>query len=122
MESKTITCICCAMGCQITVETDESEIINITGNTCKRGDTYARREITSPSRTVTSTVRVTGGTLPAVSVKTRSDIPKDKIFDCIRCLKDVSVKAPVHIGEVILSNAAGTGVDIIATKNVETQK
>lgn len=122
MESKTLTCICCPMGCQITVETDESEIINITGNTCKRGDTYARREITSPSRTVTSTVRVTGGAIPAVSVKTRSDIPKNKIFECIRCLKDVSVKAPVHIGEVILSNAAGTGVDIIATKNVETQK
>ena len=96
------------MGCQITVETNGSEIINLTGNTCKRGDTYARREITSPSRTV--------------SVKTRSDIPKDKIFECIRCLKDVSVKAPVHIGEVILSNAAGTGVDIIATKNVEAQK
>ena len=122
MESKTLTCICCPMGCQITVETNGREIINLTGNTCKRGDTYARREITSPSRTVTSTVRVTGGTLPAVSVKTRSDIPKDKIFECIRCLKDVSVKAPVHIGEVILSNAAGTGVDIIATKNVEAQK
>lgn len=122
MESKTLTCICCPMGCQITVETNGSEIINLTGNTYKRGDTYARREITSPSRTVTSTVRVTGGTLPAVSVKTRSDIPKDKIFECIRCLKDVSVKAPVHIGEVILSNAAGTGVDIIATKNVEAQK
>ena len=122
MESKTLTCICCPMGCQITVETNGSEIINLTGNTCKRGDTYARREITSPSRTVTSTVRVTGGTLPAVSVKTRSDIPKDKIFEFIRCLKDVSVKAPVHIGEVILSNAAGTGVDIIATKNVEAQK
>lgn len=122
MESKTLTCICCPMGCQITVETNGSEIINLTGNTCKRGDTYARREITSPSRTVTSTVRVTGGTLPAVSVKTRSDIPKDKIFECIRCLKDVSVKAPVHIGEVILSNAAGTGVDIIATRNVEAQK
>ena len=122
MESKTLTCICCPMGCQITGETNGSEIINLTGNTCKRGDTYARREITSPSRTVTSTVRVTGGTLPAVSVKTRSDIPKDKIFECIRCLKDVSVKAPVHIGEVILSNAAGTGVDIIATKNVEAQK
>lgn len=122
MESKTLTCICCPMGCQITVETNGSEIINLTGNTCKRGDTYARREITSPSRTVTSTVRVTGGTLPAVSVKTRSDIPKDKIFECIRCLKDISVEAPVHIGEVILADAAGTGVDIIATKNVEAQK
>ena len=106
------------MGCQITVETSGNEIISVTGNTCKRGDTYARKEITAPSRTVTTTVRVTGGTYPAVSVKTRSDIPKGMIFECIRCLKDITVKAPVQIGDVILSDAAGTGVDIIATKNV----
>lgn len=118
MESRTLTCICCPMGCQITVETNGNEIISVTGNTCKRGDTYARKEITAPSRTVTTTVRVTGGTSPAVSVKTRSDIPKGMIFECIRCLKDITVKAPVQIGDVILSNAAGTGVDIIATKNV----
>ena len=54
-----------------------------------------------------------------VSVKTREDIPKEKIFDCIKSLKGVEVEAPVHIGDVILPDAAGTGVDIVATKNVE---
>ena len=53
-----------------------------------------------------------------VSVKTKSDIPKGKIFDCVKALKGVSVKAPVHIGDVIVSDVAGTGVDIIATKEI----
>ena len=67
---------------------------------------------------MTSTVRVAGGRLAMVSVKTASDIPKGKIFDCVKALKDVEVKAPVKIGDVIVENVAGTGVNIIATKNV----
>ena len=54
-----------------------------------------------------------------VSVKTKEDIPKDKIFDCIRALKGIEAEAPVQIGDVILKDAAGTGVDIVATRNVE---
>lgn len=53
-----------------------------------------------------------------VSVKTKEDIPKGKIFACIEALKYVEVEAPVHIGDVIITDVAGTGVDIIATKNV----
>ena len=74
--------------------------------------------MTNPTRIVTSTVRVAGGRLAMVSVKTASDIPKGKIFDCVKALKDVEVKAPVKIGDVIVENVAGTGVNIIATKNV----
>ena len=73
---------------------------------------------TAPTRIVTTTVRVTGGALPAVSCKTRSDIPKEKIFDVVRALKSVVVPAPVHIGQVLLPDAAGTGVDVVATKDV----
>lgn len=54
-----------------------------------------------------------------VSVKTKEDVPKEKIFDCMRALKDVTVQAPVHIGDVVLKNVAGTGVDMVATKNVD---
>ena len=97
---------------------ESGEIKSVTGNTCKRGDDYARKEVTHPTRIVTSTVTVEGGSAPVVSVKTKEDIPKDKIFDCVRALRGVSVKAPVHMGDVILENAAGTGVDIIATKTV----
>ena len=119
MEIRTLTCISCPMGCPLTVEMDGNAIISVTGNTCKRGDVYARKEVTAPTRIVTSTVKVTNGSADMVSVRTKTDIPKDKIFDCVKCLKGVSVEAPVHIGDVIVPNAAGTGVDIVATKDVE---
>ncbi|MBR4983402.1 MAG: DUF1667 domain-containing protein [Lachnospiraceae bacterium] len=119
MEQKNLTCIGCPLGCQLTVELENGEVISVTGNTCKRGDDYARKEVTSPTRIVTSTVKVTGGNVPTVSVKTKSDIPKGKIFDCAKALKEVMVQAPIAIGDVVLENVAGTGVDIVATKGVE---
>lgn len=119
MEQKNLTCIGCPLGCQLTVELENGEVISVTGNTCKRGDDYARKEVTSPTRIVTSTVKVTGGNVPTVSVKTKSDIPKGKIFDCAKALKEVIVQAPIAIGDVVLEDVAGTGVDIVATKGVE---
>lgn len=77
------------------------------------------KEVTDPTRIVTTTVRVKNGSMPVVSVKTAQDIPKEKIFDCVEALRDVCVEAPVQIGDVILENAAGTGVDIVATGNVK---
>ena len=119
MEERKLTCIGCPMGCPLTVVMNDEEVVSVTGNTCKRGDVYARKEVTDPTRIVTSTVRVSGGSIPMVSVKTKEDIPKDKIFECVRALKGIQVPAPVYIGDIILKNVADTGVDIVATKNVE---
>ena len=121
MEEKNLICIGCPMGCPLTVTMEAGEVISVTGNTCKRGDIYARKEVTNPTRIVTSTVRVTGGDADMVSVKTKEDIPKGKIFECVKALKTVEVPAPVHIGDVLLKDVAGTGVDIVATKNVGTK-
>ena len=118
METRELTCIGCPMGCALTVELEGDEVVSVTGQTCKRGEDYAKKEVTNPTRIVTSSVVVTGGALAAVSVKTKTDIPKGKIFDCVKALKEVTVAAPVHIGDVVLENVAGTGVDVIATKNV----
>ena len=118
MKKVNLICIGCPLGCPLEVEMDGAEIISISGNTCKNGDKYARKELTNPTRIVPSLVRVVGGTLGMVSVKTASDIPKGKIFDCVKALKDVEVQAPVKIGDVIVENVAGTGVNVIATKNV----
>lgn len=112
-----LICIGCPMGCPVMVEMDGREIVSVSGNTCPRGDAYARKEVTNPTRIVTSTVKVEGGLVEMISVKTKEDIPKDKIFDCMRALKGITVKAPVHIGDVILADAAGTGVDVVATRN-----
>ena len=113
MEKRELICIGCPMGCPLTVTLDGGAVVTVQGNTCPRGDAYARREVTAPTRIVTTTVRVTGGILPAVSCKTRSDIPKEKIFDVVRALKSVVVPAPVHIGQILLPDAAGTGVDVV---------
>ena len=118
METRELTCIGCPMGCALTVTLDGGAVTAVAGNTCPRGDAYARKEVTHPTRIVTTTVRVRGGTLAAAPCKTRSDVPKDKIFDVVRALKAVEADAPVALGQVLLADAAGTGVDVIATKAV----
>ena len=85
MEKRKLTCIGCPMGCQLEVELAGSEVQIVTGNLCKRGDVYARKEVTNPTRIVTTTVRLAGGGV--VPVKTKEDIPKEKIMDCVRQLK-----------------------------------
>lgn len=119
MEEKKLICIGCPMGCLVTVVMENGEVVSVTGHTCRRGDDYARKEVTNPTRIVTSTVKVTGGSTDMVSVKTGKDIPKEKVFVCVKELKNVVLKAPVHIGDVVVSDIAGTGVDIVATKTVE---
>lgn len=118
MEKRNLICIGCPMGCPLVVTMDHGEVVSVEGNTCKRGAVYGKKEVTNPTRIVTSTVRVSGGSIPVVSVKTREDIPKEKIFDCIKALQEIEVAAPVNIGDVVLRDVAGTGVDVVATKNI----
>lgn len=119
MREQNLTCIGCPLGCSISVSlSDNGEVSEITGNTCKNGEEYARKEVTNPSRVVTSIIKINNGDVNMVSVKTAEDIPKGKIFDCMEALKKVTVTAPVQIGEVIIKNVCGTGVDVIATKKV----
>ena len=119
MEKRNLTRIGCPMGCQITVEVEGEEVFSVTGNTCAIGDKYARQEVTHPERTVTSTVAVTGGEKDRCSVKTKGNIPKEKIFACMDAIDHVKVAAPVRIGDVVIENVCGTGVDVVATKNVD---
>lgn len=115
-ETKQLTCIGCPMGCLLTVTMEQEKVAQVTGHTCPRGKAYAEKEVTNPTRIVTSTVRVAGADRKLISVKTKEDIPKDKIFACMREINGILAKAPVQIGDVLLENVAGTGVAVIATK------
>lgn len=115
---KEMICIGCPLGCQLQVEM-QGDRITVSGNTCEKGKSYAVKEMTHPSRTVTSTVAVIDGMIPRVSVKTKFEIGKEKIFSCMEEIHRVQVQAPVHIGDVVIKNCAGTGIDIVATQNVE---
>lgn len=117
-----LTCINCPLGCALNVASENGSVLSVTGNTCQRGEAYARAEITAPVRIVTTSVPVAGGSCPMVSVKTASAIPKDKIFDCISALKNVTATAPIAIGDVILQNVAGTGIDMVATRDISTNE
>lgn len=116
--NRTLTCIGCPMGCQIEVELDEAgNFVDSKGWSCNIGKRYAKEEVTAPVRTVTALVNVTDRPEP-LSVKTANPIPKGKIFDCLAEIKTVKVHAPVHIGDVVVENICGTGIPIIATKNI----
>lgn len=118
MNTIELTCIGCPLGCPLTVTMEGNEVIEVKGNTCPKGAIYAKKEVTNPTRIVTSTVRVTGGSCPMVNVKTASDIPKGKIFECVEALKNIVLVAPVKIGDVVLDNVADTGVAVVAARNV----
>ena len=115
---QTITCISCPVGCRMTVTLENGAFVSVTGNTCKRGEVYARQECVAPERMVTAVISVKGAAMP-LSVKTRTPIPKAKINACMQALAQVEITAPVHMGDVVLPDVCGTGVDIIATKSVE---
>ena len=117
-EIKNLTCINCPLGCQLTVALEDGKVISVTGNTCPRGDNYARTEVTDPKRIVTSSILVKNGERCVVSVKTKEPIAKDKIFDVVRAMRGLSLEAPVKIGDVVLSDVAGCNVDLVATANV----
>ena len=112
---KQFTCINCPLGCQVVVTMEADEIIDITGNTCIKVEEYVRNEIKDPKRMVCSTVRVDGSSHYSVPVKTASAIPKGLIFECMKQINDAEIKAPVHIGDVVIANVLDTGVDVIAT-------
>ena len=122
MENRNLTCIGCPLGCTVTVTMDGGQILSVTGNTCKRGDAYAREEVTAPRRIVTSTVSVLGGTRPVVSVKTSPAIPKEAIAACMDAIRKIRVEAPVRIGDVLLRDIAGSGSDILATADIPAIK
>lgn len=116
---KEMTCVACPLGCQLTVElSDKNEVLSVTGNTCKRGEKYAHDECTNPVRMLTTTMKVNGGSLPVISVKTSAPIPKGKMFECMEVINNEVVDAPIKMGEVLISDICDTGVDIVATNEM----
>lgn len=116
--TRNLVCIVCPQGCRLTV-TEENGEYTVSGNTCKRGEAYAIKEVTAPRRVITSTVALEGGRLPRIPVKTNGDIPKEMIFTCMEEINRISVTAPVKMGDVVLADILGTGVDIVAARTME---
>jgi len=115
-----MSCIVCPMSCLITVEQDDQtkEILSITGNTCKRGEAYARNELTHPMRQLTSTVAIEKGIYNRLPVILSAEIPKEKIFDVMEQIRKVKVTAPVNVGDILIADVCGLGVDVLASRSM----
>jgi CxxC motif-containing protein len=117
-ETKQLVCISCPMGCRLEVEMEDETILQVSGNLCSRGIVYANKELTNPTRILTSILPITGGVEEMVSVKSKTDIPKNRLFECVKSLKGLVLVAPIHVGDVIVEDLCGTGVSLVATKTV----
>ena len=109
---KTLTCIMCPIGCQMTaVPTGDG--YEFSGHTCKRGVTYAEKELTAPIRVVTSLMPHTSGAV--IPCKTLTPIPKSLIFEVLKEIKKGTSLPAVKIGDVLIDNVCGTGSAVVAT-------
>lgn len=115
---KTYTCIICPNGCDVTVEFEGSEFIGCNGNLCARGEEYVRQELLDPRRTISSSVAVSGGELPLVSVRLTKPISRERIMDVMKVIRELQITAPVRSGQILSADILGLGSDLIATRNV----
>lgn len=115
---KNMVCIVCPVGCRMTV-TVEDKKIEVAHNKCKRGEVYGTEEMTNPTRMITSTIKINDGLLRRLPVRTLQPVPKGMIFECMDIINNMAIDAPVKMGEVVIENICGTGVDIIATRSME---
>lgn len=113
---KELICIVCPQGCHLCV--DEEDGYQVTGNRCKRGEEYGKTELQNPTRTITSTVAVRGGLYPRCPVKTSAPIPKGMIFEAMETLDGIVLDVPVQLGQVVVRDICGTGVDFITTREM----
>ncbi|NLJ30207.1 MAG: DUF1667 domain-containing protein [Clostridiales bacterium] len=111
-----LICIICPKGCHLNV--DEQNGYAVTGNGCPRGAEYGKKELTNPTRVLTSTVKIKGGLHRRCPVKTDRAIPKGLMFDAMKLLNGVELSAPVRRGDVVLADLLGTGANLVVTKSM----
>ena len=111
-----LICIVCPQGCHLKV--DEENGYEVKGNSCPRGAEYGKKELVNPTRVITTTVAIEGGIYRRIPVKTAGDIPKGMIFDIMEEINKVVVKAPIKVGDVIIENVLGTGVNVVSAKTM----
>jgi CxxC motif-containing protein len=110
-------CIVCPMGCRLTLEA-EAGGWRVDGCTCERGRAYGIQEVTAPVRTLTSTVRIEGARLARLPVRTSAPVPKDKLGTCMAVIDRVAARSPVAMGQVLVRDLGGTGVDLVASRSL----
>jgi CxxC motif-containing protein len=110
------------MGCHVLLSIDPSgRITDYSGNECKQGKKYARQEYENPVRVFTATILTKGSARPLLPVRTNRAIPKAELMECARLIAKTTVKGPMRIGDVVISNILDTGADLICSSDLKGQ-
>lgn len=115
---KEMVCVVCPVSCRMNVDINTAGDIFVSGNKCKRGITYAEKELTNPTRKVSTTVRIEQGVHSRLPVKSDIEVPKALVLDLVKALDNVLVTAPVNIGDVIAENVLDSGINFVATRSM----
>ena len=113
-----MVCITCPIGCRMELELENGELVAVQHNSCKRGIEYAKQEFYDPRRMVTTTASVSGGMVKRVPVRTSAPLPIARIESVLEAIYDLRLQAPLEIGQAVIENFAGTGVDVVTTRNL----
>ena len=124
-ETLQFNCTTCPSECHLTVEVERDadgavvEMRSVTGNNCPRGDTFAHQELTCPMRVLTTTVAVSGGDGALLPVRTTEAIPLAVHAQAMDLIRGQVVKAPIRMGDVVLEDLLHTGIDLIASMDID---
>lgn len=118
VETIKLICVTCPKGCTLDVTHDGVRVLKVESG-CKRGKLYAEQELSDPRRMVASSVRLRGGLHPLLPVHTSEPFPKPRIGELLEMLRAVEVAAPVRVGDVVVEDALGTGINVMASRSVE---
>ena len=114
---KEFVCIVCPNGCTLRAE-EQDGAITVTGNTCSKGEEYAKSELTNPIRTLTSTVATSFPNHPILPVRTSAAIPKYEIKNAMSAINKLVVTTSLKCGDTVVKDFMVAGVDLIATDDI----
>lgn len=125
IETLQFNCTTCPSECLLTVEVERDsngavmEVRSVTGNSCPRGDTFAHQELTCPMRVLTTTVAVSGGDEALLPARTAEAIPLALHAQAMDLIRGLVVEAPIRMGDVVLEDLLHTGIDLIASMDID---
>ena len=125
IETLQFNCTTCPSECLLTVKVVRDangavvEVRSVTGNSCPRGDKYARQELTCPVRVLTTTVAVSGGDEALLPVRTAEAIPLALHAQAMALIRGLVIEAPIRIGDVVLEDLLGTSINLIASMDID---
>jgi CxxC motif-containing protein len=118
-EIRELVCIACPNGCRLKATIEDGKVKEVEGNSCRKGEEYAAEECINPTRILTTTVKVKGGVLPVLPVKSERALPKNVVKKSMEIINRIHLSAPVNIGDVIAKDILGTGINIVSTRSIK---